>query len=105
MKAETKRAIKLWIRRWTLRRLRLLFDALEDRLHTAEVKLREELAIQNSPVVATALPARAKETRSTADTAGENFVKWEARRSGIAPMIKPKRRRHLTAADFDRRFA
>lgn len=105
MKTETKRAIKLWIRRWMLRRLRLLFDALDDRLHTAEVSLREELAIQHSPLVVSAPPARSKTAQDRTNTSGENFVQWEARRSGIAPVIKPKRRRHLTAADFDRKFA
>jgi hypothetical protein len=37
----------------------------------------------------------------------ENHAEWEARRSGVAPVSKKAaaRRRRLTAADFDRRFA
>lgn len=43
--------------------------------------------------------------RDGATTSGETFLQWEARRSGVAPIAKPRRsRQHFTAADFDRQF-
>jgi hypothetical protein len=43
MNPATKQRIKLALRRYTLRWLRKLVDAIDDRLHTAEVTLRNDL--------------------------------------------------------------
>lgn len=107
MSPQTKQRIKIWCRRLALRWLRKLVDVADDRLHTAEVKLRKEIAEgkassqQDSPVVA---PLNRDTPRPAT---GEDFQQWEARRSGFAPVSKKKavRRQRLTAADFDRRFA
>jgi hypothetical protein len=105
MKPETKLAI----RRWTIRKLRLLFDFLDDRLHAAEVRMRDELSVQHSPAaIAVAPPARAKAARRVEQpaTAGEGFEQWEARRSGVAPISKKSaRRRGIPARAFDLKFS
>lgn len=103
MKPETKLAI----RRWTIRKLRLWFDLLDDRLHAAEVRLREECAEKNSLAeCAPVPPARAKtEQGNPLQPARETFTQWEARRSGIAPVgKKSSRRRGMPARAFDLRF-
>ena len=123
MKPETK----LTIRRWSIRQLRKLLDFLDDRLHAAEVRLREDIAgtlvrheehhssrvgstptpRSSSPAVAFhAPPARAKASCGTSCTAGESFQQWEARRSGVAPVRKKSaRRRGMPARAFDLRFS
>ena len=108
MSEQTKKKINLWLRRWALRKLRLWFDAADDRLHTAEVHLREELADQQSPAVSlvVAPPVRAKVALLEAEPAGETFEQWEARKSGITP--KPKRvarRRGISGAEFNHKMA
>ena len=77
MKPETKLAL----RRWTIRKLRLLLDFLDDRLHAAEVSLREELS--------GLAPVRVVD--STPPLVG----------STPAARSIPKRRRGKTAAEFD----
>jgi hypothetical protein len=82
MKQQTKDAIKLALHRWTLRTLRKLVDAIDDRLHTAEVNFREEIAeatltprhINAVPVVAATLRPKlgdaatpVRETKSASD--------------------------------------
>ena len=111
MKPETKLAVR-W---WTIRKRRLLFDFLDDRLHAAEVRLRDELAGQRA--------GHAGETRSQGESRGslpeksadvpavrlahrETFTEWEARRSGVAPVSKKAaRRRGMPAHAFDLRFS
>lgn len=100
-------ALRLAARRQIVRWLRKLFDWLEERLHAAEVKLRNDLAektVQTEPpsdkgaVVAGSLSAPYK--------APITFLQWEARRSGVSVKTKlNKKGRHLTAREFDLRFA
>jgi len=70
---------KLALRRWTIRKLRLLLDFADDRLHAAEVNLREELSgIAPVRVVESTLP-----------------------QVGSTPAARSTRRRGKTAAEFD----
>ena len=107
MKPETKLALRRFAIRW----LRKLVDVADDRLHTAEVKLREDIsngtldhradAVGVSDISdRSALPRQARQK--------ENFLEWEARRSGVAPVSKKvarKRRERMTAAAFDLKYA
>jgi hypothetical protein len=137
MKAETKRRIKaaieridaaLWVmvRRWAFRQLRKLVDVADDRLQAAQVKLRNELSDlsgRQHPALTVhssedMLHQRTDEQRS-ANARSESellipyetpnsYAKWEARKSGVAPVTKKSARRvrhRLTAAEFDRQFA
>jgi hypothetical protein len=117
MKTETKRRIKLALRRFTLRWLRKLVDVADDRLHAAEVKLRGEVAAKNSsdgqgfvtivelnrdaqrpqavdePFLSAQdkagnCPTVTDETAQETPIRGTTFQQWEARRSGIAPITK-----------------
>lgn len=106
---------KLAIRRFAIRWMRKLLDVLDERLHDAEVRLREECA------AARALVTPTRDRGDTVEVFGvgrvppqrriETFQQWEARRSGIAPVAKKpacagrSRRRGLSAAEFDLRFA
>src|SRR5271157_1570518 len=130
MKPETKLAI----RRWTIRKLRLLFDWLEEHLHDAEVKLREEIAgtlvrreehpsarAGSTPAprsnIAGALGGRRQsaprlatpevgEIHPQASRGSETFAHWEARRSGVTTVSrKSARKRGMPARAFDLRFA
>jgi hypothetical protein len=102
-----KSVTKLAIRRWAIRKLRLLFDFLDDRLHAAELRMRDELSVQHSPAAAFhGLPARAKALPRTSCAAGETFEQWEMRRSGVSPVSKKSaRRRGMPARAFDLRFS
>jgi hypothetical protein len=125
MKPETK--IAIW--RWTIRKLRLLFDLLDDRLHAAEVRLRDELSVpvQMEPSRTSGaqretvsrvgsvetdelLRDRVRGRLSSGDqpqraAKAETFIAWEARRSGVAPVSKKSsRRRGMPARAFDLRF-
>src|SRR5271154_6553092 len=118
-------ATKLALRRFALRWLRKLVDVADDRLHTAEVKLRGELSLRvpvESPRVAgperPALPNSSEiaddefrgdriRGRISGDRkpelSGENFQQWEARKSGVAPISKKdarqrRERSRMTAA-------
>lgn len=110
-KTDVKPETKLAIRRWTIRKLRLWFDAFHEwadaRIHAAEVQLRDELSAQNSPAASFhGLPVRAKELPRTSCAAGETFEQWEMRRSGVAPISKKSaRRRGIPASAFDLRFS
>lgn len=99
-------AMKLALRRFTLRWLRKLVDVADERLHAAEVTLRNELSRMRVPQEASQYdPASVCGVRPTlaAPSEGESFAKWEARRSGITPQVKTRRvhRRRQTASDFD----
>lgn len=80
MKPETK----LTIRRFAVRWMRKLLDVWDDRLHAAEVRLREDLERMAPGRVATPIA-----------------------KVGSTPTVrsKPHRRRRMTAAEFDLRFA
>jgi hypothetical protein len=90
MKPETK----IVLRRFALRWLRKLVDLADDRLHTAEVRFREEMQV--SPV------------RENGDTAEAEKIETEA-------VIRPprqldgrprkKRQRGMSASAFDIRFS
>lgn len=134
------RTIKIWLRRLALRWMRKLVDVADDRLHAAEVRLREELSLgrvsgagctigsSEPPLRASAdsaalskIPASAVATRRIPEQErqmpavavgdrpafAQTFSQWEARRSGVEPITKKasRRRRGLTAAAFDRKFA
>lgn len=129
MSPQTKRWIrqvavgcKLTVRRCFLRNARYLFDAIEERLHNAEVQLRADLEQlgQNSrpqfgPSAGAAVVHRASVPHAAAPTEtkfekrnskGETFTEWEARRAGFAPAAKSQRRRlRPSAASFDLRFS
>jgi hypothetical protein len=103
---------KLAIRRWTIRKLRLLLDFLDDRLHAAEVRLRDELSIPvrvESPRTSRSerqavssvgsveadefLCDRVRGRISSGDqplraAQGESFEQWEMRRSGIRTSLR-----------------
>ena len=107
---------KLTIRRFTLRWLRKLVDVADDRLHSTELALREEIASVGAARSAAdgKLPgqnsANARFCAQPGDSqAGkETFLQWEARRSGVAPVSKKatrQRRERLTAAGFDLRYS
>ena len=124
MKTETKERIKLALRRFTLRWLRKAFDALEERLHAAEVRLRENLVDDRrdlSPVRRDGCgltsdiqrPADRhnlveREDQENRPVVHETFLEWEARKSGVAPVSKKvarARRQRAGAASFDLRFS
>ena len=115
MQAKTKLAL----RRFGLRCARKLLDFLDDRLHAAEVRLREDLAshvvsVQQSLSLGHSVmgaskpsPARGEETGSMGRRR-VSFAEWEMRRSGVAVISKKEARRQrqrLSAAAFDLRFA
>lgn len=82
-----KAALKLAARRLLLRWLRKLVDLVDDRLHAAEVRFRSVPAEE---------PASQRPQLEKASKANPFPV--------AAPRVK-RMRRHVTAADFDRRFA
>jgi uncharacterized protein YmfQ (DUF2313 family) len=102
-----KERIKLWLRRLALRCLRNLVDVADDRLHTAEVKLREDLSGRSLVRVVASTPQQVGSIPAPRSK-NETFVQWEARRSGVAPVSKKtarRRRERVTASAFDLRFA
>ena len=107
MTAQTKIAL----RRFALRWLRKLVDLADDRLHAAEVRFREQPKIScRKQVPRTVAQTVQGKRRSSEDMPHqlarrqETFQQWEARRSGIAPIIKRSSRRGMTASEFDRRY-
>jgi hypothetical protein len=99
-----KNRIQLWLRCWAIRQLIKLVDRAEQRLQMWQVALRVQLTPKNLAVAVQASPRH----RSPVDRplpAGETFLQWEARKSGVAPVAKRRRRERLTAGAFDRRFA
>ena len=115
MKTETK----LWLRKKTLMTLRAIIWRADEWLHRQEVKLREELSLQDKQDV----PARVTASGCTIGSSEspfrggvgsaaparktETFQQWEARRSGIAVVSnkEARRRRPLSASAFDLRFS
>jgi hypothetical protein len=98
--------IKLALRRFTLRWLRKLVDVADDRLHAAEVMLRNDLSQMRAPEDVSQYDptsVRSVHTTPAVPSAGESFTEWEARRSGLTPKVKTHRRRRVrsSAADFD----
>ena len=100
MKTETK----LWIRKRLLMLLRAIVWRADEWLHRQELALREELERAAPGRVAKPI-AEAGSTPAARSKKVETFAQWEARRSGVAPIAKPSRRRGLSAREFDLRFA
>jgi hypothetical protein len=96
--------------RWIVRKLRLLIDAADERVHALEVKLRKE-----SVTAANTTPGKVGRGIDRAAISGESCDRNKKARS--AELSQPrsgvgnpagygqKRRRAVTAADFDRRSA
>ena len=103
-------ALRLAAHRTMLRWLRKLVDLADDRLHAAEVRLRNDLSpIGTAKAASHHDPTSVRSVRTTPvpSPRRENFQQWEARRSGVAPVSKKEahRRRAVSAAAFDLRFA
>jgi hypothetical protein len=107
-------ATKLALRRFALRWLRKIIDVADDRLHAAEVSLRNDLSgCKEVPIPVASCDretanARTCLTSEAVRPGSETFIEWEARRSGVAPVSKKavrKRRERAGAAAFDLRFA
>lgn len=106
-------------RRFVLRWLRKLFDWLEDRLHTEEVKLRNELSGRHQVSVAAApltektdqsqdMLHRAPGRPETVQTEPPSDKGAVVAGSLSVPYKAPKttrQRRHVTASAFDLRFS
>ena len=116
MKPETK----LWLRKRLLMILRAIVWRADEWLHRQELQLREEIdGIQKSTTAhqrvetpeITCRPAKGSQGATRRAPHHETFQLWEARRSGVAPVAKKpacagrSRRRGLSAAEFDLRFA
>lgn len=107
-----KAKLKLWARRMALSWLRKLVDLADDRLHAAEVRLRDDLALRQgvrspfdieTPIAGKTCTASA---RIPVGNRRETFQQWEARRSGVAVISKKEARRGaVSAAAFDLRFS
>jgi len=95
------------MRRWTLRNLRYLLDAIEERLHNAEVRLREDIAGSRGRAIRQTAPRVALLERDHPATRGsETYAQWEARKSGVTTVSrKSARRRGMPARAFDLRFS
>ena len=99
-----KDKLKLWLRRWTLRTLRKLMDLADDRLHTAEVKLREDLSN---------LPGTYKKPEQHLLVSSRKNQDMLHRKTETVPkllsvpgrLLKKRRRRGMTASAFDLRFS
>jgi hypothetical protein len=103
-----KDKIKLWLRRWAIRQLIKLVDGAEERLQRWQVSLREKIAPKPLAAEDQALPRHHSPVDRTPLPAGETFLQWEARKSGVAPVSKKvarRRRERMTAAAFDLKFA
>lgn len=103
-----KKRIALWLRRWWIRRKIRLVDWIEGKCFEAQSALRNELASLSASAIAAKAPQPAESVEGIRPLSRrpESFVQWEARRSGIAPIAKPRRRRRgVSAAEFSRRFA
>jgi hypothetical protein len=106
-------ALRLAARRQIIRWLRKLFDVLDDRLHAEEVCLRATISLtrggrQHPPrtVHGSEDMLHQRNGRTTKGPESETFLQWEARKSGVSVKTKlNKKGRHLTAREFDLRFA
>jgi hypothetical protein len=112
--------LKLWVRRRALMMLRAIVWHADEWLHRQELALREYSASVDgkSSLARNAIDFhKTLGSRETAPVAGpvnrairpatvrETFLQWEARKSGVVPIVKAHRRRCMTAAQFDARFA
>lgn len=103
-----KDKLKLWLRRWTLRTLRKLLDLADDRLHAAEVKLREELSnlpgTHKKPEQHLLVSSRKNQDMLHRKT--ETVSKESSELLSVpGRLLKPPRRRGVTASAFDLRFS
>jgi len=85
---------KLALRRWTIRQLRKLLDFLDDRLHAAEVELREEIADKQFCGGVGVMPVHTAIARKRPTVTDE--TEQEKPLHGLT-----RRRRGKTAAEFD----
>jgi hypothetical protein len=105
--------MKIERKRFLLRWLRKLFDALEERLHAEEVTLRNDLSDREQvaePVATCSAKPDAEDMphQDKGRSGSETFSEWETRKSGVAVISKKearRRRERVTAAAFDLRFA
>lgn len=90
-----------------LRYLRKLVDLADDRLHAAEVRLRNDLALRQGEKPVAEKTCTASARIPAVSHRRETFQQWEARRSGVAVISKKEvcRRRAVSAAAFDLRFS
>ena len=122
-----KRETKLWLRKRVLMALRVIVWRVDEWLHRQEVRLREEIQAQTQntrlraasqaahlPVRVRVEPARASRPQRASVSSPVPFpsdeflldrIRGRVSRSGESQRIKKTRRRGMTAADFDRRFA
>jgi len=113
MTSAMKKRIKLALRRFGLRCARKLLDFFDDRLHAAEVRLREELELARVPVHLPVEPSGPARTERPAMPSFDPFPQDELLRHRVRgripldrqPQRAAKTRRHVTAAEFDLRFA
>jgi hypothetical protein len=104
MKPETKLAIRRFAVRW----MRKLLDVLDDRLHAAEVRLREDLERAAPGRVATPI-AKVGSTPTARSKPGLGLVvsdgcKTPGKTKTLNYLLQRTRRRGMTAAEFDLRF-
>jgi hypothetical protein len=111
--ASMKNKIKLWLRRWTLRTLRKLVDLADDRLHSAEMRFRDEQSAR-VPVdlpVESAVAARPQRPTVSCpypfpeDELLRHRVSRRPARRGEPQRPAKSPRRRITAAEFDMRFS
>jgi hypothetical protein len=113
MKAQTKLAL----RRFGLRCVRKLLDFLDDRLHAAEVRFREQLELERAnglPVHLPVEPSGPARTERSAVPSFDPFPQDELLRHRVRGRLslnrQPQRaaktsRRGISAAAFDLRFS
>lgn len=107
------RQTKTWLLRVALRVLRKLVDLADDRLHAAEVRMRDEIANEISVYVPVE-PSRIARTKGATVSCPYPFPSDELLRRGVRGRLSrsgqsqrtAKAARHgMTAAEFDLRFA
>jgi hypothetical protein len=109
MEPAMKTKIKLYLRKRALMLLSAIVWHLDDWVHRQQVRLREELSV---PVpVEPSGPARPQGPTVScpfpfpADELVRRSIRGRAARLREPQRAAKKERRHVTAADFDRRFA
>jgi len=94
------------LNRWLLRTLRYALDAADDRLHAREIQLQtSNLDLPGLPTVIRSEAKREPAWNLKGTPARVPFSEWEARRAGVLPAARPRRARHISAEEFDQRFA